>query len=132
MKLKLAFVTSCLVVFLAACTASRPNYKLVNLPSGKQVKVLGVVPIHFSASPPALMLQYQTDYKISDKAELRQEVDEIWSFFKTDAERGNFTSAVISANEVPHGFIVKNGSAYNFVFNKNADGTWQCLDDKKQ
>ena len=77
------------------------------------------------------MLQYQTDYKISDKAELRKEVDEIWSYFKTDVEKGNFTSAIISANEVPHGIIFKNSSGYNFVFEKNPDGTWRCLDDKK-
>src|SRR5258708_28734363 len=132
MKVKLAFATSCLILLLAGCTASGPRYSLVNLPSGRQVKVVAVVPMHLSAGAPALMLQYETDYKISDQAELRKEVDEIWSYFKTDVEKGNFTSAIISANEVPHGFIVKNGRTYNFVFEKQPDGTWQCLDDKKK
>ncbi len=78
------------------------------------------------------MLQYQTDYKVSDKAALRKEADEIWLYFKTDAEKGNFTSAIISANEVPRGVIFKNSSGYNFVFEKNPDGTWRCLDDDKK
>ena len=72
------------------------------------------------------MLRYETDMKITDPA-LRGEVDEIWSSFKEDAEKGDFHSAIISANEVPSGFIVKQGHSYNFVFERQDDGSWKSL-----
>lgn len=75
------------------------------------------------------MLQYQTDLKVADKAALRAEADEIWPVFKVDVERANLKNAIISANEVPQGFIIKRGNSYNFVYEKNADGVWHCMDD---
>jgi hypothetical protein len=87
--------------------------------------------MRFSQGPPALMLSYQTPLKITDKQALRSEVDEIWASFRNDVENGKFTNAIISANEIPSGLILKSNRTYNFVFEKNQDGTWQCLDDKK-
>jgi len=75
------------------------------------------------------MLQYQTDLKVSDKAALRAEIDEIWLVFKNDVERANLKDAIINANEVPQGFIIKKSNSYNFVYEKRPDGTWNCLDD---
>jgi len=71
------------------------------------------------------MLKYQTDLKVSDRDALRKEVDEIWSSFQTDANNARVQSAIVSANEVPQGAIIKSGQAFNFVYKKNADGTWQ-------
>src|SRR5262245_37669362 len=113
---KISRILGLLLLGLTSCTSSSQQFRLVKLPSGKDVKVMGVVPMRFSQGPPALMLKYQTDYKISDRSALRNEVDEIWSVFKTDVEKGNFTNAIISANEVPHGTLVKQSKGYNFVF----------------
>jgi hypothetical protein len=90
---------------------------------------LGVGKINFSQGAPALMLKYQTDLQVSDKAALRPEVNEIWASFRVDVENAGLKSAIISANEVPRGLIVKQGNAYNFVYEKQADGSWRCLDD---
>jgi hypothetical protein len=87
--------------------------------------------INFSQGAPSLMLQYQTDLKVSDKTALRAEVDEIWPVFRNDVERAKLTNAIISANDIPHGFIIKKGESYNFVYEKRADGTWHCLDDAR-
>jgi hypothetical protein len=85
-------------------------------------------PIHYSSgAAPSLIFRYQTDLKASDITSLRSEVDEIWLKFQIDADRGNFSSAIISANEVPHGFIFKKASGYNFVYEESANGAWRRL-----
>jgi hypothetical protein len=109
-----------------SCQQNVNNYKLVTLPSGKQVKVLSVGPVMYTSGSKdkTLMLSYQTDLKVSDKAALKKEVDEIWPALKEDAEKGGFTSAVIGANEVPHGWILKEGNSVNFVYVRSPDGKW--------
>jgi hypothetical protein len=77
------------------------------------------------------MLKYETDLKTSDKDALRKEVDEIFTVLKGDAEKGQFRSAIVSANEKPTGFIVRKSNAYNFVYEKRTDGQWHCLEDHK-
>ncbi len=119
------------LVYLVGCTASTPNYKTVPLPSGKQIRVIGVGRINFSQGAPALMLKYQTDLKVTDKAALRSEVGEIWPVFKNDVEQTHLSAAIISANEVPQGVLIKSGQSYNFVFERSADGTWRSVDDTK-
>jgi hypothetical protein len=115
---------------LFAGCSSQPAFRTVTLPSGKAVRVLGVGPMRFNSGSTALMLKYQTDLKISDREALRKEVDEIWSSFRVDADKGNFQSAIISANEIPQGMILKSGQAYNFVYEKTSDGQWQLVGDK--
>ena len=101
------------------------------MPSGKKVKVIAVGQLNFSNDSPALMLKYQTDLRISNLPTLRKEVDEIWSVFKGDVEKAKLTTAIISANETPQGFIIKNSTGYNFVFKKVA-GTWRLLGDAEE
>jgi len=88
-------------------------------------------PISFPKAPPALMLKYETDLKVSDAEALRKESDEVFGILKVDAENGKFTSAIVSANEKPTGLILKNSKGYNFVYEKRADGQWHCLEDDK-
>ena len=80
--------------------------------------------MHFSQSSPALVLSYQTDLKVSQATELEAEVAEIWKDFQIEAERGKFHSAIIMANEVPTGRFIQQGHANNFVFQREAAGTW--------
>ena len=117
---------------MVACSSNAQNLRTVKLPSGKQIRVIAEGPIHFAQGPPALMLQYQTELKVSDAKTLRKEVDEIWTAFKADVEKGNYTSAIVSAREVPSGAFIKKSSGYNFVFQKASDGTWTCLEDSKR
>lgn len=46
------------------------------------------------------MLKYQTDLKTSNAAELRKEVEEIWTTFRADVERAKLTNAIVSANRL--------------------------------
>jgi len=124
---------SCAILFCAAILAScasQPAVKTVTLPSGKVVRVtsirfIGVGPIHFASGKTSLMLSYQTDLKTSDHNALRKEVEEIRSSFQRDADNGHVDSVIISANEVPTGAITKRSQAYNFVYKKNLNGSWQ-------
>jgi hypothetical protein len=100
----------------------------VALPSGRKIKVIAEGPVQstVNGSIIGLMLKYQTDLKVSDLANLRKEVEEIWFVFKPDVERVKLKSGIISANEAPNGITSK---GYNFVFQKQDDGSWHCLDD---
>ncbi len=122
-------VSILLIICFCSCT-SGPQYRVRTLQSGRVVKVMSVMRMNFSQGPPALMLKYQTDLKVSDKDELRKEIDDIWSEFRVEAEKGQFQSAIISANEKPSGFIFTTSSGYNFVFQKRSDGEWHCASDK--
>ena len=81
-------------------------------------------PIRIASGETGLMLNYQTDLKITDLDSLRKEVDDIWPTFQIDADKASVSFAVISANEVPEGTIIKQNRKYNFVYQKAADGTW--------
>lgn len=119
-----------LSLLLSGCSRSNQQGQPYKLPSGRVIRILSVMPIHYTGgAPPSLMFRYQTDLKVSDKAPLRDEVNDIWTSLRIDAERGSFTSAIISAIEVPSGLLIKNSHGYNFVYEKRADGTWHCLDD---
>jgi len=118
-----------LLVATAGCQSQAQATKEVVLPSGKKVKVIAVGQINFSNDSPALMLKYQTDLKVSNTAELRKEVEEVWATFRAEVEQAKLTNAIISANEVPQGTIIKTASAFNFVYRRSADGTWKLASD---
>jgi hypothetical protein len=117
---------ACLVLLFPT---QAPSY---TLPSGKQIRILSVIPAYFPKGPPTLIMNCETDIRIEDKAALRKEVDEIWEIFRNDVESAHMTMAAIriSHNEVP-GFITA-GEGYGFVYEKRADGKWYCLDDNKK
>jgi hypothetical protein len=116
--------TLALVAILVACAGAQQSHKVVRLPSGKEIKVLGVGQIHFSEGEPALMLKYQTELHVDDKPALQHEIDEIWPRFKQDVENAHLSAAIISANEPPRGGFISTNRSFNFVFEKAADGTW--------
>ena len=119
-----------LLILLSGCGSTGPQYQLVKLPSGKEVKVLGVGKIFFTQDEPALMLKYQTAMSLDDKFSLqKEEVDEIWDSFKPDVDKAGLQNAIISANEAPKGRFIRHNRSYNFVFKKSNDGTWKLLSD---
>jgi hypothetical protein len=129
--MNLRMLSLLVVMAIAGCTVgSGPTYQVRQLSSGKSLRVLGVVQMNFSDSGPALMLKYQTDVMFEDQAGLRKEADEIWADFKSDVEKSNLGSAVLSANAPPEGTIIQQSQGFNFVFMKQADGTWKCTTDK--
>jgi hypothetical protein len=123
----------CLLLFFPA-----PHAPLYTLPSGKQVRILSVIPAYFPQGPPTLIMTCETDIRIEDMAALRKEVDEIWEIFRKDVESAHMTMAAIrmTHNEEPGLMTVVGlitvGKGYGFVYEKRADGKWYCLDDDKK
>jgi hypothetical protein len=119
-----------IAALLTSCSTREQQLPTRRLPSGRIVKIQGIVQINFSQGNPTLMLKYQTDLKLRDKDTLRGEADDIWSVFRRDVENGQFKTAIISASEAPRGFIITTSNSYNFVYQKQADGTWKCENDE--
>jgi hypothetical protein len=73
------------------------------------------------------MLRYLTDLSVDrELPRLRAEVNEIWSDFHVEVERGNFTYGIIRATEKPKGGgILVRSKGYGFVYTRGADGTWK-------
>ena len=131
MRLKLSIVLILLVMPIG-CGSQAQTFKLFKLPSGKEIKVTGVGKMDFPNSDPALVMNYLTDISIDDKEALRKEVDEIWSLFQKDVENAKLKAGVIRATHVEGSGFVKSGKGYGFVFVKQDDGKWHCLDDDKK
>jgi len=98
----------------------------IRLNSGKSVVLLAMGPM-LGQGWSALQLKYRTSLPITDTNSLRNEADELWQRFVIDAEKGGYTSAIISANDSPQGFIVTHNQSFNFVY-KKANGAWHTLE----
>ena len=131
MKIKLA-VAFTLLVTCIACSSQARNYKAFKLPSGKEIKITGMVKMDFPNSDPALVLNYLTDIPIVNKVELRKEIDEVWSVFQKDVENAKLKAGVIRATHMEGSGFVKSGTGYGYVFVKRDDGQWHCTEDDKQ
>jgi hypothetical protein len=120
---------SCLaaVILLSASASVASADQTVTLGSGKSVDVLSVGPLQSTQGWSALMLKYKTLVPLSEMPALRKEADEIWDRLVVDAERNGFRSAVISANEPPHGVVAATYQSYGFVFEKR-DGAWRTIE----
>ena len=114
-----------MLVALLSCGPSGTSYTLHKLPSGKEIKLIGIGKIHFSGGEPALALKYETDIPINSQEELLEEVESIWQFFRVDVEKAELRSAIIMANEPPTGFIIKQNQSINFVYKKNNNDQWE-------
>jgi hypothetical protein len=106
-----------------------PGAGTMTLPSGKQIKVLGIHKLAFSKGPPAYMISFQTVVAFDDKAALQHEADELWAVVRPTVEKAGLTAAVLSANEKPTGGNhLKHNRGFNFVFEEGPDGHWSQLE----
>ena len=101
------------------------------LPSGKQINITSIIPMHFPNGDNALILNCETDISIDDKENLRKEVDEIWSIFKKNVEAANMTNGIIRITHPEGSGPITLIKGYGFGFVKGADGQWRSQDEKK-
>ena len=117
-----AFIT----LFLISCS-SQVKYTTQKLPSGKEIKILGIGKMYFPKDKTtALTLRYQTDISIDDVDLLRKEVEEIWPVFRIDAVKSGLSNAMIMATSPPFKkfLFFYTSRSYNFFVTKKANGTW--------
>jgi hypothetical protein len=118
------------LLMLSGCGSTEPGYTVHKLPSGRELKVLGVTKMFFAKGDPALMLKYRTDLRIEDQAQLRKEVEEVWQEFRVDVERAGVKAAIISVHEPPRRLLIlSTNKSYNFLIQKSQAGVWEFLDD---
>ncbi len=120
------------VIALSGCGSVDNNYTVQRLPSGREVKVIGIGTMFFSKGDQALMLKYRTDLRLDDHDQVRKEVEEIWQAFRIDVERAGLKAAIISVHEPPKRMlIVSTNKTYNFVIQKSETGAWVFLEDRE-
>lgn len=116
-------------LLLVCLGCGRPTATIYTLPSGKQIKVISITRMDFPKGDPALVMTYESDISIEDKTKLREEVNEIWAIFQNDVESADLKAGAVRAVNYRDKFGVRTGQGYGFVFIKQPDGTWLCLDD---
>jgi hypothetical protein len=118
------------LLMLSGCGSTDTRYTVYKLPSGREVKVIGITKMFFTKGDAALVLKYRTDLRLEDHDQLRKEVEEVWQAFRVDVERAGLKAAVISVQETPKRMlIVSTSKGYNFVVKKSDAGAWEFLDD---
>lgn len=101
--------------------------KKITLPSGKEIVIEAVGKIYYRKSEPGIMLKYSTNLDLENAELLQNEVNEIWSLFRKEADESGLNSVVISANSPPVGkFFIGVRQTRNFVFLKSEDGFWSA------
>lgn len=97
----------------------------IKLPSGRVLKNTESGPIVYTTGIPAsLCFKYESSTDIKSKEEVCKEVEEVWRQFRVDAEKGNYSSAVIMVIGPYSGLFFRKAEQRNFVFEKK-DGAWR-------
>jgi hypothetical protein len=113
----------CFALLLAAC--HRTEAPATTLPSGHQVRVVQIGTMFFSADKPALMVKYETKTSFDDVPALREEAKELAEQLRSTLDQSGRDSAILSANEPTGGAIISKTRGYNFIADKQSDGTWK-------
>lgn len=98
----------------------------------KLITPTSVHKMDFPNGQSALVMEYQTAIPIAQMAELRKEVDWVWEAFRVDVENAKLSNAVIRVTHPEGGGLVAQSKGYGFVFTRDADGRWHCLQDEKK
>jgi hypothetical protein len=122
---------------VACCSACAQDTNKISvgvrtLPSGQQIKVVSVIPMHFANGSDALILNYETAISMDDKTALRQQAGEVWTAFRKNVEEASMTNGVIRVTHPEDTGLITHSKGYGLVFEKRGDGQWHCLQDEKK
>ena len=76
-----AFIAFVLLSLCCSGCFRQASAAKTTLPSGKQIKITSIIPMHFPSGENALILNCETDIPTSDMVNVRKEIDEIWMTF---------------------------------------------------
>jgi len=125
---KVAILVTVMVVALR-WNPDAPKTDKLALPSGKHVETFERTRINFTGGNSALVLKYWTKIDFADHDALRREADEIWPSFRGEVENAGSTQGILSANHTR--WFSKKVDVYQFIYAKQADGTWKLMDEGK-
>jgi hypothetical protein len=122
----------CVVVLLGALVwLSTPvgerftGVPVVQLPSGRKVRVLEMGTVHFTQEKPALMIKYETGTSFDDVPALMQEAKELAVYYRSSFKRSGRETVIFRANEPMPNTLFSKTRGYGFVADKQPDGTWK-------
>ena|ERR1700731_4876383 len=115
----------CFVALLTLTACRRVQALVTTLPSGHQVRVVQIGTMFFSADKPALMVKYETKTSFDDVAALREEAKELAEQLRSTLDGSGRDAAILSANEPQPNTLISKTRGYNFIVDKQADGTWK-------
>lgn len=133
--MKKALIVLIYLLIIASCGSDAPpkTSKVVELPSGKKVRVYSIIKFKFldKSHEPSFMLRYETSYEIKDSPKLREEVLEVWELLRPIADKAGDSYAMVKANEPIRGAVTKTQS-FTYGFVKKEDGSWIMREPKKK
>jgi hypothetical protein len=115
-----------LVVLFDGCEGQTHGF-LLQLSSGKEIRVLQISTVHFSADTPAWTIRYETAMSLDDR-KLRDEAQEVWDRYRDDVERAGLQTAIIIATEPAAKTLLTKVKQKNFVMRRQPDENWRMLD----
>src|SRR5437879_4471169 len=104
------------------------------LPSGDSVKVYRVKYWIFESGPPALQLEYEPPFAVSDTAAVHREARLLWPFFAPYVEAKGLTGGIVTATNL-HVYGIwpilwtSRSKSFGFVAQKGRDGRWRFEND---
>lgn len=101
-----------------------PEQRLLSLPSGRRVRVLGMTGIQVD-SRPAVVLRYETFLTLKDAVAVRDEAGEVWDQIRRDVEHAGSGAAVLQATGSVDGWVFPSASTRSFAWRREHDGAWK-------
>jgi len=96
---------------------------LLTLPSGRRVRMLGVVGMRLDALP-AMMFRYETFLPIADLAAVRREAGEVWERVRSDVEALGTRAVVLQATGSVAGWVFTKASSRSFAWRRDGEAGW--------
>ena len=129
-----AISAAALVVFASGCVKVDRRPQTYTLPSGKQVKVLGVSGKTFpqDVAGDIFLVTYETAAPVGDMRAVRAEAEELWAIFRPEAERAGLKKAALQIRKHKDSWSSLGGKGYIFVYARGDDGAWRLLNDEKK
>ena len=136
--------TFAIVGLLAACSPALPQgqfgpysrqSKHLILPRAETLKVYRVKYWAFtSGEPPAIQLEYEPPFSVSDSAAIRREARLLWPFFVPYLEAHNVTGGIITATNLHISGVwpiawTSHNESFGVVADKSTDGHWRFKND---
>ncbi len=117
-----------LFVSMVACGNANPKFQIINLPSGKSIKVICVEKHTYTDDTPVLFLKYQSDLLAENERLIDKEIDEVWESFRIETERANLVDAGIQVFTRPTGnWFASKTTSFTYSFKRLPNGQWSRL-----
>jgi hypothetical protein len=122
-----------LVMPLAIAGDPPATSRVMQLPSGVQVRVYGIGRISFAdgSHPPSLLVRYESNLEMKDSDALRKEALQVWELLRPMADKAGDHYAMVMANEPIRGAIAKT-RRFTYGFERAPGGAWRMREPKKR